>query len=301
MAIPHPHRRRRQPPPPQKLVDPRLARTVVRTGAARRPLGDLYHVLLNARWSALLAVFAMYYVVANSLFALLYLMGGDNLANAHPGSFADAFFFSVQTMATIGYGLMAPKTFYANVLVAIEAFIGVVSFTMATGLFFAKFSKPTARVVFSKVAVVAQRDGQLSLMFRMANERANQVVEAQVHVAMARTETTAEGEEVRRFYDLALARTRSPIFVLTWTVIHPITEDSPLRGATGESLRDCQGEIIVSVTGIDETFSQAIHARWSYLPGEIVWGARFVDIMSTLPDGRRRVDYTRFHDVEQME
>jgi len=156
-------------------------------------------------------------------------------------------------------------------------------------------------VVFSKVAVVARRDGQTSLMFRMANERANQIVEAQVRVAMARSETTPEGEQVRRFYDLALARTRSPIFVLTWTVIHPITEDSPLHGATRESLVDCEGEIIVSVTGIDETFSQPIHARWSYLPEEIVWGARFVDIMSTLPDDRRRVDYTRFHDVEGME
>jgi len=245
----------------------------------------------------LLAIFATYYLVANALFALAYLAGGDDLANARPHSFVDAFFFSVQTMATIGYGAIAPKTVYANVLVAIEAFVGVLGFALATGLFFAKFSRPTSRVLFSRVAVVAPRDGVPSLMLRMANERANQVVEAQVHVALALSETTAEGEKVRRFYDLALTRTHTPIFVLSWTVIHPITKTSPLYGATRDSLLECEGEVIVSVTGIDETFSQAIHARYSYLPDEIVWGARFVDIMSQLPDGRVGIDYGRFHDI----
>ncbi len=284
----------------QKLVDPQLGSTVVRTGAPTRVFRDAYHLMLEARWSTVMAMFAGFYVVANALFALLYLAGGDDIAHATHGSFVDAFFFSVQTMATIGYGEKAPTTFYANVIVAIEAFVGVVSFALATGLFFAKFSRPTARVLFSKVAVISPRDGRPSLMFRMANERANQIDEAHVHVALALSETTVEGEKVRRFYDLALTRTRSPLFVLTWTVIHPITEASPLYGATRESLLACEGEIIVSVTGVDDAFSQAIHARWSYVPQEIVWDARFVDIMSVLPDGRRQVDYTRFHDVEPI-
>ncbi len=285
------------PPAARKLVDPQLRRTIVRSGAPRRLLGDTYHALLNAHWSALIAVFAGYYLVVNALFALAYLAGGDDLANARPGSFVDAFFFSVQTLATIGYGLMAPKTIYANLLVAVEAFLGVLGFAIATGLFFAKFSRPTARVLFSKVAVITSRDGVRSLMLRMANERANQVVEAHVSVALALSETTVEGEQVRRFYDLALARTRTPIFVLSWTVIHPITETSPLHDATYESLLASEGEVIVSVTGVDETFSQPIHARYSYLADEIVWDAQFVDIMSQLPDGRRRIDYARFHDV----
>ena len=280
-----------------RVVDPRGRVTVVRSGVPTRRLGDLYHSLLEAGWPRLLAAFAVYYVLANALFALAYLAGGDDIANAHPGSFADAFFFSVQTMATIGYGAFAPTTLYANVLVALEAFLGVVSFALATGLFFAKFSRPTARILFSRVAVVAPRDGTLSLMLRMANERANQVAEAQVHLALARTETTLEGERVRRFYDLALVRTHTPIFILTWTVIHPITESSPLFGVSRESLRASEGEIIVSVTGVDETFSQAIHARYSYVADEIVWDARFADIMSQLPDGRRHVDYARFHEV----
>src|SRR5439155_9491677 len=134
------------------------------------------------------------------------------------------FFSSVQTMATIGYGGMAPIGIYANVLVTIEALVGLLGLAMATGLAFAKLSRPTARVLFSRVAVIAPRDGVRSLMLRMANERANQILEAQVHLALARTETTAEGERVRRLYDLELVRTRTPLFVLTWTVIHPIDE-----------------------------------------------------------------------------
>jgi len=284
-------------PPPRKIVDPRLRRTIVRTGAPSRALGDLYHALLNAHWSVLLLLFVIYYLVANTCFAFLYLAGGDDLANARPGSFEDAFFFSVQTLATIGYGAFAPKTRYANVLVAIEALVGVLGFAIAAGLFFAKFSRPTARVLFSKVAVVTRRDGVPSLMIRMANERANQVVEAQVQVSLIRSERTVEGEQVRRFYDLKLVRTRTPIFMLSWTVVHPIDESSPLYGTTPESMAEGNGEVVVSVAGVDETFSQTIRARYSYLPEEIVWNARYVDIMSVLPDGRRRVDYGRFHDV----
>ena len=292
MAMPTP-----APSQPPRFVERGGASDVVRSGMAPRRLRDVYHSALNAPWPLLLASFAGFWVVVNALFALAYLAGGDDITNARDGSFLDAFFFSVQTMATIGYGALAPRTLYANVLVAIEAFLGVVSFALATGLFFAKFSRPTARILFSRVAVVAPRDGTRSLMLRMANERANQVAEAQVHVALARTETTVEGERVRRFYDLELVRTHSPIFILTWTVIHPITESSPLFGVGPDALRASEGEIIVSVTGIDDTFSQLIHARYSYVADEIVWDARFADIMSLLPDGRRLVDYARFHDV----
>ncbi len=286
---------------PPRFVSRSGGTDVVRSGVAPRRFRDVYHSALNARWSVLLATFAAFYVMLNALFALAYVAGGDDIANARAGSFVDAFFFSVQTMATIGYGALAPRTIYANVLVAIEAFLGVVSFALATGLFFAKFSRPTARVLFSRVAVVAPRDGVRSLMLRMANERANQILEAQVHLALARTEMTIEGERVRRLYDLELLRTRTPLFVLTWTVIHPIDERSPLFGLTPESLREAEGEIVVSVLGVDETFSQTIHARYSYLPDEIVWDARFADIMSQLPDGRRLVDYARFHDVVATE
>src|SRR2546427_401225 len=208
MALPTP-----APSEPPRFVSRAGGTDVVRSGVTPRRWHDLYHSALNARWWALLATFAGFYVVVNALFALAYIAGGDDIANA----------------------------------------------------------------------------------------RANQILEAQVHLALARTETTAEGERVRRLYDLELVRTRTPLFVLTWTVIHPIDERSPIFGATQESLRTDEGEIVVSVTGIDETFSQTIYARYSYLADEIVWDARFADVMSVLPDGRRLVDYSRFHDVVSLQ
>src|SRR5262249_23589165 len=161
-----------------------------------------------------------------------YLLLGHAIANARPGSFSDAFFFSVQTMATIGYGQMAPATFAAHVLVSVEAFVGLVGFAMVTGITFSKFSRPTARILFSNVAVVTQRDGVPCLMFRMANERGTSIVEAQAHVVLTRSETTLEGEKVRRFYDLKLLRQQNILFALSWTALHPITQESPFSGET---------------------------------------------------------------------
>jgi inward rectifier potassium channel len=200
-------------------------------------------------------------------------------------------------MSTIGYGTMVPRTFYANVLVSIEALVGLLSLAMVTGLIFAKFSRPTSRVLFSRLAVVTRRDGMPCLMFRVANQRGNQIVEARIHVVLALTETTAEGEVIRRLHDLELSRATNALFALSWTALHPISERSPLYRVTTESLRAAEAEVIVSLTGLDESFSQTVHARHSYTVDEIVWGARFVDIISRLPNGRRRVDYTHFHDV----
>ena len=263
----------------------------------RGRLGDLYLVLLDASWPRVLIVFAVAFVAANAAFALAYLGSPEAIENARPGSFADAFFFSVQTMVTIGYGRMAPQSLLANVLVVVEAFSGPVGLAVMTGLIFAKFSRPTARVRFSRVAVVSRRDGIESLMLRMANERGNRIVEAQLHLVLARNETTAEGEPVRRFYDLDLVRTRSALFALTWTAVHPLTEQSPLHGVTPADLRAARAELIVSLVGFDETFSQTIHARHTYGPADLRWSVRFADVLVEGPDGVRGVDYARFDEV----
>jgi len=197
---------------------------------------DLYLHLLAAPWLRVLAIFVSVFLVTNALFALGYVAGTDSIENARPGSFVDAFFFSVQTMATIGYGKLAPRTLYANVLVTVEVLIGVVGLAIATGLAFAKFSRPTARVLFSGRVVIAPHEGVPSLMFRMANARGNNIVEAQLHVVLAREETTREGEAMRRFHDLRLLRPQTALFTLSWTAIHPITDGSPLAGATPEDL-----------------------------------------------------------------
>jgi inward rectifier potassium channel len=262
-----------------------------------RPPRDLYHHLLIAPWPRLFGLLTALYLTANALFALAYLATPDSIANARPGSFVDAFFFSVQTMATIGYGQMVPRTLWANVLVTIEALFGLLGVAMVTGLMFAKFSRPTARVLFSRRAIVAPLDGTTSLMFRMANARGNTIVEAQVHVVLVRNEVTAEGQPMRRFHDLELARRQTALFALSWTAIHPITERSPLRGATPAMLDAVDAEIVVSLLGFDEHFSQTVHARHRYRASDIAWGARFVDILPTRERGALRLDYTHFHDV----
>jgi len=258
---------------------------------------DLYHLFLTVSWPRFLALIALVYIAANALFALAYLAGGNCLENARPGSFLDAFFFSVQTVATIGYGIVYPRTLYANVIVTIEVLVGLLGFAIVTGLMFAKFSRPTARVLFSRVAVVAPFNGIATLMFRAANERRNQILEAQMRMNLVRNEVTTEGQSMRRFYDLKLVRSRTSIFSITWTVMHTIDETSPLYGATTDSLVKVEAEIVITFTGIDETVSQAIHARHSFSAQKILWNMRFVDILSRTPDGKVSIDYDRFHDV----
>lgn len=272
---------------------------VVGRGGSRFYWGDLYYLILTISWSWFFVLLALGYAIANSLFAIAYLAGGDGIENAEPGSFKDAFFFSVQTMASIGYGAMYPRTLYANFLVTIESLIGLLGIAMGSGLMFARFSRPTARVLFSRVAVITRYDGVPTLMFRAANQRRNFVVEAQINVTMVRNEINREGEFMRRFYDLKLLRSQTPIFALSWTVMHPIDETSPLYGATPETLAQAETDIVITLTGLDETVSQNIHARHSFSDREILWNMRFVDIFTPArtPDGQRLIDYTRFHDV----
>ncbi len=239
--------------------------------------------------------------MANASFALLYLAQPGAIANARPGSFADAFFFSVQTIATLGYGVMAPATLYANLIVTIETATGLMILALATGLVFARFSRPTARILFSRVAVVGPYNGTPTLSFRLANERRNQILEAEVAAMLLRDERTAEGVLIRRFYDLKLARYRTPVFALTFTVMHEIDRDSPLHGATAASLEADNAELIVTASGIDETIAARVHARTSYLPNEIVWGHRFADVIGWTDDGSRVIDYRRFHDTTVIE
>lgn len=287
--------------PSLRLVNRDRRLNVVRKGVSRCFWSDLYHWLLTLSWPWFLVLISLGYVVTNALFAFAYLVGGDGIANARPGNFLDAFFFSVQTMASIGYGAMYPQTPYANVLVTVEALMGLLGLSMATGLMFARFSRPTARVLFSHVAVITAYNGVPSLMFRAANQRQNWILEAQMWVTLVRNEITQEGQFMRRFYELPLVRSHSPLFALSWTVMHMIDENSPFYGVTAEMMVEEEMEIIVTLTGIDETVAQSIHARHSYDAREILWNMQFLDILSKTRDGRRVVDYSRFHEVVPVE
>jgi len=266
-------------------------------GVRTSPLRDAYHSLLTARWAQFFVLVLFAYLGANLLFASGYLAIGDGIEEARPGNFSDAFFFSVQTMATIGYGKMAPRGLAANLLVTLEALIGLLGLALVTGLVFAKFSRPTARVLFSRNMVITRFDGVPSLLLRIANERGNQIAEAQAHLVLMRTERTAEGEVVRRVHDLHLRRSQSAFFAFTWLLVHPITPDSPLHGETPESLREKDVDLVASMTGLDETLSQSVHARHAWTPDQILWNHHFADVVATLPDGRRAIDYRKFHDV----
>lgn len=270
---------------------------IFRLGEAHNPWGDLYHQLLTMTWLEFLGLIAGLYTAVNLLFAIAYLLGGDCIANAKPGSLSDTFFFSVQTMATIGYGAMYPKTVYAHVLVTIEALIGLLGVAMATGLMFARFARPTARVIFSNTAVIMPYNGVPTLMFRAANKRGNQILEARLWVTLLREETTVEGYTMRRIYDLKLVRSHSPFFVLSWTGMHPIDEDSPLYGETMESMAESSSEILITLAGTDETVAQSVHARHAYAVKDLLWNYKFVDFFSFLPTGERVLDFTLFHDV----
>ena len=286
-------RRMKRSRPPQDRV--------VRVGWHALRHRDLYHWFLTLPLPAVAALCIGVYLLINALFAGLYLVDTGGIAHARPGSFADAFFFSIQTVATIGYGNMYPLTGYTNALVTIETVTGLLYFALITGLLFTRFSRPSARVQFTRVAVIGQYEGVPTLMFRMANERRNQILRAEVQVTLLRYEESPEGIPMWRQRDLALVRGQSSFFSLTWTIFHRIDEQSPLWGETADSLAAKDAEIVVLLAGVDEVLSQTVYARHTYDAADIRWGYRFADVLSADSSGgeeRVVVDMTRFHDVE---
>jgi inward rectifier potassium channel len=268
-------------------------------GFRRATLSDLYYFLIAAKWRVVLALYASAYLLLNVLFGAMYTWTGG-VSNARPGNFSDAFFFSAETLGTIGYGVLSPQSRAAHLVATVENMIGLLALATFTGLTFAKFSRPKARVIFSNVAVIAPRDGVLTLSFRVANERVNHVVEATLRVTLVRFEVTAEGERFRRMVDLPLTRNQSPAFVLTWTALHAIDEASPLSGITPKAFTDGLMEILVTFTGWDETLAQTIFARQSYVASELRWNHRFRDVIRITPEGRREIDYARFHETDAL-
>lgn len=259
-----------------------------------------YYLMLTVPWWGFFLLSAIAYLTINSIFAAAYLLAGDCIAAAKSGSFIDAFFFSVQTIASIGYGVMNPTCLYSNILVTIEALLGTVGMALMTGLAFAKFSQPTAKVMFSKVAVITNYDGVPTLMFRAANQRYNQILEAQAQVYLMRDEINSEGEFMRRFHLLKLIGDRTPRLTLSWTIMHAVDETSPLWQATSESLVSSRATLVVSLNGIDETVYHSLHAPYSYGANDIFFNHRFVDIFEQTPEGHRYLNLDYFDEVESL-
>jgi inward rectifier potassium channel len=296
-------KKKKQPPPLHRRLVPRGddGYEVVRIGRRHFWISDLYIELLSMPWIFFFVFIILVYFTSNLVFAELYFHDLSGIENARPNSFIDMFFFSVQTMSTIGYGKLTPVDNFTNSIVTVEALWGFTFFAFIAALAFARFSRPTARVLFSNIAVISNYEGKPHLKIRVANQRTNRIVGVSVNMVLLRDGVTKEGYRMRRFYDLKLVRDRVPLLQLTWTLLHPIDEKSPLYGATAESLQANQDEIIVSLSGYDETLSQTIHARHSYIEDEIECNAFFEDVITRREDGRVEVNYNLFHSFRPAE
>jgi len=265
-----------------------------------------YHLLLTIGWGGFIGLVCLTYFVLNFLFALAYLACGPGaLVVSMPamfgGRFTQAFFFSVETFATIGYGNIAPNGALAHGIVTVEALVGLMYQALATGLLFARFTRPSAAVLFSRHAVIAPYNDGQALMFRIVNRRRNEIIQLEAQVLFSAMEPDPGGGATRRYTLLPLERNKVTFFPLSWTVVHPLDAASPLYGQTGETLDAKQGEILVLLTGIDEAVEQTVHARSSYRADEIVWNARFQSMfLKHDSQSRVAVDVSRVHEIERL-
>lgn len=262
---------------------------------------DIYHYMLAISWLKLLGLFFLVYCATNAFFGFLFWLGGNVILNARPGSYADAFWFSVQTYATIGYGGMSPATLYAHVVVTLEAFAGMMSMALGTGIVFAKFSRPTARIAFSDKLVVHVRDGLPVLEFRLANQRRGSLSDATMKLSVLRDEITVEGLPMRRSHPLELDRPQMPVLSLAWNLIHVMDEHSPIHGLRpGESMDRIRGFVAI-LTAHDDTMAETVHARQFYTPEDLMHDVRFVDMIDIKSKpGVIIIDHARLNEVQPI-
>jgi inward rectifier potassium channel len=271
----------------------------LKLNAERYDWRDTYHLILTLSWPQFAGLIFAIYILINLVFATLYWVVGHSIAEMPPGSFSDAFFFSVETLATVGYGHMYPDTLYGHLVATLEIIIGMFGMAVVTGLIFVRFSRPTARLLFSKFVVVGPFDGIPTLMLRVANLRHHAMVEAEFRVMLIRSEATKEDPDVRRFYPLKLDFDRLIAFPAALTVRHRIDENSPLYGLTAEDLKKSDTRLLASIVCIDTVIPAPIQSQVDYTHDEILWNRRFVEIYTEEGDNRFSVDYGRFHDTEE--
>jgi len=270
----------------------------VKVNANRQDARDLYHWTLTLTWFQFAGLILVIYLAVNLGFSVLYFMGRDCIAESH--SFADDFFFSVETIATVGYGHLYPQTLYGHIISTIEIMTGMFGMAVTTGLIFIRFSRPMARILFSRNLVVSPFDGKPALMLRVANLRHHAMAEAEFRLMLIRKIRIKEGEEVRRFYPLSLEFDRLIAFPVALTLRHIIDEKSPLYGLTARDLEECGARVLASVVCIDTVISATVQSPQEYTWKDIQFGKRFVEIYCELDDHRMTVDYGRLHEIEDV-
>jgi inward rectifier potassium channel len=287
----------------QRLLNRNGTFNVRRLGLGFWQSHGAYHYFLTITWPRFLSYVGAAYVVINAFFALAYVAAGDHALSTFDGRgtprrLVDAFFFSVHTLATIGYGNIVPQSNAANVLVTVESLVGLLGFSIVAGIVFARFARPTAQIMFSDHALIAPYGDKTAFMFRIVNQRSNQLVELEAKVLLTRRKRDGKTAADREFISLKLERDRVTFFPLAWTIVHPIDDFSPLRHMSKDELRSSGTEFLVLLNGFDETFSQTVHTRSSYTGEEIVCGAKFRSMFTTVDDGEVAVDIRKLHEFD---
>ncbi len=261
---------------------------------------DAYYTAMTARWPAFVGASAVVFCAVNILFAFAYLLAPGAVAGVGEGNLPNAFFFSIETLATVGYGDLHPQTRYGHAVASVEMFVGLFLSALLTGLIFARFSRPRARFLFADVVTLHDHEGQPTLVVRVANARQSTIVNASAKLWLIRDRVSREGVLYRGFEPLALQRAENPTFLLSWSVFHVIDADSPLAGQSGEALAADGASVLLTLTGHDESASQQVHGRQTYAMDRVRWNHRYADIIDIAPDGDVTVDYTRFHEVVDL-
>ena len=271
-------------------------REVIAEGLDLRFWADISHRCMTASWPAFIGGAALVFVGFNAAFAVLYWIGNQPISNVPGAAYIDYLYFSIETLSTAGYGDMHPQTHYGHFIAAVELFTGIFSMSLMTGLIFARFARPNARLLFADNPVISSHDGKPTLMVRFANERHNIIGNATARLWLLRNEVSLEGRPFRRFYELPLVRNEHPALALSWTLYHVIDEESPLYGLDADGLDASNVSLVVVVSGYDVVAAQTVHARRSYDHSDIRFGQRYADILDTSEDGRLRIGHGKFHE-----
>ena len=273
-------------------------RTLLTRGLRQSFWNDLNHRAMTAPWPLFFLSAAVIFFSFNLIFAGLYTLGDKPIANTPDDGLIWLIYFSIETLATVGYGDMHPQSHWGHAVATVEIFTGLSFLAVYTGLIFARFSRPTARFMFARDAVIGPENGKQALMIRIANERQNSISGANARLWLLRNEPDHAGAERRRFVELPLLRAENPIFALSWTLFHVIDANSPLHKATHESLLDSEASVILTLTGVDDSSGMNLHARHTYTANQIKWQHRFADILERTADGQVLIDYSKLHDVQ---
>jgi inward rectifier potassium channel len=258
---------------------------------------DISHRCMTASWPAFVGGAVLVFIAFNAVFAFFYWIGNQPISNVPGGAYIDYLYFSIETLSTAGYGDMHPDTHYGHFIATVELFTGIFSMSLMTGLIFARFSRPNARLLFADYPVIYNHDGKPNLMLRLANERHNIISNATAKLWFFKNIVSMEGEQIRRFYELRLTQNQNPGLALSWTLYHVLDKTSPMYGLDADGLEACKASLALVVSGYDVVAAQTVHARKSYDHSDIRFGHRYVDILGASEDGRLRIDYGRFHET----